>query len=141
MMERVREIAHLLRTQDNRITDQPIFMVQRNVPEWNIEEGFEEGAVWCDDEGPVTNEETVELLESGAAELDDGEYRKVGYRDRWENVQPFFTEEGAKEHLRINGHNLGKTRIYAEGSFRNAEWRFMRELILALVPSEKAGEL
>ncbi len=88
MAERVRALAHELRTQDIRATDQPVFMVQRRV------------------------------------------------RDRWENCQPFLTEAGAKEYIRINGHNLGETRIYAEGSYRNAEWRFMRELILALAPEE-----
>jgi hypothetical protein len=64
----------------------------------------------------------------------------------WVAVQPFFTEAGAQRFLDINGHNLAggrgfihakkPPRIYAEGSFRNEEWRAVRAALLALAALE-----
>ena len=139
MRRRIEELARLIRTQDNRATAWPIFMVQQSVRDYGIAEGYEEDSVWCDCEGEVDDPETLASLSSDDAG-DDDDYRLVGYRDRWENVQPFLTEEGANEYIRINGHNLRKTRIYVEAAFRNAEWQFMRELILALAPSEEVSQ-
>ncbi len=140
MLEKVRKLAELLRTQDNRCTHLPVFMVQREELVSGLDADYCETIGWfhCDSSGRPEDGEEADALE--AAYEETGEvpdcYYRCGYRYEWRNVQPFLTEEGAKEYIRINGHNLGKTRIYVESGYRNAEWEFMRELILALAEEE-----
>lgn len=134
-LEQVRGLAELLRTQDNQCTHLPVFMVQREKLVTGLDPDYCETIGWfhCDSRGPLNEDEAKELEESYEETGDIPEdYHRTGYAYEWENVQPFLTEEGAKEYIRINGHNLGKTRIYVESGFRNAEWAFIRELVLEL---------
>lgn len=144
MLEKVQKLAHLLRTQDNRCTHLPVFMVQREELVSGLDPNHFDTIGWfhCDSDGLPEDDEEAAALE--AAYDDTGEvpndYYRCGYRYEWRNVQPFLTEEGAKEYIRINGHNLGiKTRIYVESGYRNAEWQFMRELILELGKEQAPG--
>jgi hypothetical protein len=57
----------------------------------------------------------------------------VGYIDRWEYVTACFTEKGCQDFIAIEGHNLGETRIYADNSYRNNEYREIRDFILSIV--------
>lgn len=129
-------IAENLRTQDNRITDNPIFMVQVKVKELGDPDNGDPH-YWLDRSCDRVDEEK-------SAELDDAEYQdhhkdgsttkgyhKVYYREVYQNHQPFFTEAGANEYIRINGHNLREPRVYVEGGWRNEEWRLIREHLMA----------
>lgn len=51
---------------------------------------------------------------------------------QYEYVTACFTEEGAQAYLSVNGHNLRKPRIYADGSYRNAEYRDIRNWLMSL---------
>lgn len=78
---------------------------------------------------------------SSSIDLSDLGLTKTAYQDSWETVQMFFTEVGAEEYLRVNGHNLrgGKEppRIYVDSAFRNAEWQAIRAMLLNMNPEEK----
>ena len=112
--------------ENNRCTDQPMFILQKKVRDWGYSSGHEEGYKWVnsDDYEDEANEEKAAELEA----LDDacegtGPWEKCYYRDRWEFVTACFTEQGCKDYIEADGHNHGELRIYAEGSFRNNGFR------------------
>lgn len=128
------KIKQELLAQDNRCTDQPVFLVQRLVRDYGYDPQYSDQYIWVysgDYENGKLDDDLVEELN----ELDNNfentdPYEKVYYKERWEFVKAFFTERGAKDYLETDGHNLGKTRIYADGSFRNFEFREIRNFIL-----------
>jgi len=129
------EISKLLHTQDNRITDQPIFVVQRKVRDWGFKNGYAENFAWLDSSNEYceADKKQARILDRAYERgKDTGAWQKVGYRDRWEFVTACFTEQGCKDYIRLNGHNLGETRIYADSSYRNNEFRLVRNFLLGL---------
>jgi len=130
-------IAHELHTQDNRITECPIFAVQQRVRDWHIDPNEGNGAVWIngDEEYREATESEGRLLRVMDDCGDDlGPWRRVGYRDRWEFVSAFLTEKGAQAYIRVNGHNLTDPRIYAYSGWRNAEWAAIRRALMEAFP-------
>lgn len=111
------EIAARLRTQDNRITENPMFCVQTKKRDV-VPEGFSCDTVW------VLDGEEVDEGTEGAEEYN--------IRERWETVMVAFTEEGCKEYLRQNGHNLSEPRIYVESFNRCPEMIAIRKWLLSL---------
>lgn len=107
-------IGHELRTQDNRITSHPIFFVQQKRRFYGV--GGTDNKVWMRDGEECDPHTRGSVL--------------VGYIDTWVNVQPFFTEAGAKSYLECNGHNLKEPRIYVESGWRNEEWQAVRNFLI-----------
>lgn len=134
-MEQLKDISELLRTQDNRCTDQPMFVVQEKVRDWGYSSDYAEDYKWHnrDDIEDEADEEKVAELEALDNACDDtGTWEKLYYRYRWEFVTACFTEKGCKDYIEINRHNhRGKLRIYAEGSFRNDEFRRVRNALMS----------
>ncbi len=134
-MDTLKTIGKNIREQDNRITDQPIFLVQQLVRDYGYDSAYADGHIWreCGDPETIADETTAERLDA----LDyggriSGKWDKVGYCDRWEFVTACFTEKGCRDYLKINGHNLRNTRIYADGSHRNNEFRLVRKHLMEL---------
>jgi hypothetical protein len=127
------EIARNLRTQDNRATAAPIFIVQQRRRIFHVEEG--DGFEWYEtDEWDQVDDRKAAKLERHFhtySEEPKG-YSRVAYLDVWEFVTACFTEQGCKDYIAINGHNLQSPRVYAEGSWRNAEWNAVRDYLLSL---------
>lgn len=134
MKKGLAEIGNQLLTQDNRITDQPIFVVEKSVmvvtnpdygydkEEWvNTESGDYETA-------SETKSRRLNALEDGCRET--GDWEKIYLKETWQFVTACFTEQGCKDFLEINGHNIGKNRIYAYGSFRNHEYQAVRNYLI-----------
>lgn len=134
------EIGDNLLTQDNRFTDQPIFVVQEASelcvdPEIGGPGDEADRIVWVDDEGNEADGRRLKALEARyerdyTTEWKGWSRRVVGVIYKTE--QPFFTEAAAKQYLKINGHNIKRPRIYATGSFRNAEFQLIRSLLMAV---------
>lgn len=128
-------IAHNLHTQDNRITANPIFVVQQRKRTAGFDADYADQYVWVDDSSEEVDEGKTKQLdradESGRFDETNG-YRKVWYRDEWVFVQPFFTERGAQDYIAVNGHNLTEPRIYVESGYRNTEWQLVREHLMSL---------
>jgi len=136
----IAEIGNLIRTQDNRITDQPIFIVEKEVTEWGYSPDHTDDYMWINapnDYAEATEEESekLDVLEDEGGDV--GDWEKHYYRKRWEFVTPCFTESGCKEFIVRNGHNLGVTRIYACGSYRNNEWQTVRKHLME--PTQDKG--
>ncbi len=128
------EIQHELKTQDNRITADPIFVVEQKARDWGVESGYTDNFEWVDMESGDYEEadpEDAAVLES---KEEAGEsthpWEKVGYRDRWEFVTACLTEKGAKDFIMCQAHNLGDTRIFAYSGYHNDEWRALRKALL-----------
>ena len=80
--------------------------------------GFTDRIVWVVD-GEEVEEDTEDAEEYSIAE-------------RWETVMVAFTEDGCKEYLRQNGHNLCEPRIYVESFNRCPEMIAIRNWLLSL---------
>ena len=122
-------IGERLRTQDNRATADPMFCVQILICDTGYDTSYCDNQCWW-------NPEQMEVAydvkpKSGVW---DGPY---GYKERWETIQSFFTEGGAKEYLDLDGHNVarrahnGKIRIYADTFRRCPEMLTIRKFLLA----------
>ena len=129
------EIGQRLRTQDNRATDAPIFIVEEQRRTYGFDPAYSDEVVWIDDEGDEADAEKRASLEAEWDETDeepDG-WTRTCYQDSWEYVTACFTEAGCRDYLRRNGHNhRGALRVYAATSHRNEEWRVVRALLMAL---------
>lgn len=129
----LKEIGELLRTQDNRITDQPMFLVEQEVTDWGYDSDYTDRFKWLNPECDYCEPDDSELKwinERLAAYEGTSPWVKCGYKKRWEFVTACFTEQGCKNYLKINGHNLGKTRIFAAVSHGNAEYRAVRDFLI-----------
>lgn len=130
----IAEIGELIRTQDNRITDQPMFIVQEYERIFGMDSDYSDDYEWFDDEACCVVSDKDEIAETEklhkADELNDC-IRKVYYKDHWVFVTACFTEQGCKDYLQANGHNHGKTRIYGWGSVRNREYQAVRNFLLS----------
>lgn len=137
----MREIGRRLHAQDNRITDQPLFIVQRKRRVTGLDPNYTDSVVWLSaDEGVEADAEEAGRLEAKYQEtLEEPEdWIRTGFRDEWVYVTGCFTEQGCKDYLAANGHNLGETRIYADGSYRNGEYRAVRDFLMAIADGGRA---
>jgi hypothetical protein len=97
-------IAHELATQDNRITQDPVFCVQQKRKTHGVSRDYTD---LRDQDGP--------------------------YVEHWEIVQTFLTEKAADRYIAENRHNLHEPRTYVIGAYRNHEWKALRATILGLL--------
>jgi len=135
-LETLRKIGILITTQDNRITDQPMFIVQQRRRMYGLDTGYCDNFIWlcCEDEYNEASAEEADALEAeyqDTGRARDG-WQRTGYIDQWEFVTACFTEQGCIDYLKLDGHNLNEPRIYAEGSYRNEEFRAVRNSLIAL---------
>lgn len=126
------KLKNNLKEQDNRCTADPIFIVQQKRKIWGIEEGYDPKIAWVRDEsvyekGDKQFETLEKLYDRGR---DTGEYRRCGYIEIWDFVTACFTEQGCKDYISVNGHNLYEPRIYAASGYRNREWISLREYFI-----------
>lgn len=141
----LRELGELLRSQDNRATDHPLFVVQELVehpcdPE-RQGQFAETRLVWYEtDEGAEVPTHIRSNLEHGflrTGQKPDG-YDRCFFGGLWTNVQEFFTEEAADKYISENKHNLKSPRVYAKGTYRNKEMRLIRNWLMSLASVEQA---
>lgn len=130
-------IGERLRTQDNRITQNPMFCVQIKCRDVGYDSAYSDNRCWLDS----ANEQTVYDDDPDFKEPEGDEWEEFGYRDRWETVMVAFTEVGCKEYLELNGHNdrsrahNGEVRIYVESFNRCPEMIAVREWLMTKEPT------
>ncbi|MFJ5398439.1 hypothetical protein [Pectobacterium sp. CHL-2024] len=124
--EALRIIGNNINTQDNRITDQPMFVVFQKREIIGSDEHSPSRIVWVWD-----GEEVSELRAKRLEALYHNGRDTLGF-DRYamqeidEFVTACFTEQGCEDYLSLNGHNLRQPYIFACGSFRNNEYQTVR---------------
>ena len=129
----LKNMMHEIETQDNRSTRLPIlYVIKETIREYGIEEDYRtDGFEWIKDDESYTWDEVIESvreqIEDDSFDVTEEDasmegFKKVFYRniERYSD-NFFFTEKAAKEHLRINGHNLTKPQDYVIHAFRNDE--------------------
>lgn len=126
-MSTLAEIGERLRTQDNRITENPMFCVQIKVRDTGYDIAYCDDRCWW-------NAGQLEVVFEKPDDLDGWE--EFGYKDRWETVMVAFTEKGCEEYLALDGHNVkrrahnGEVRIYVESFNRCSEMIAIRKFLL-----------
>jgi len=142
-------IGQRLRTQDNRCTQSPMFIVQER-QSFGVEPSEGDEDVWLDEDWSEVDAETAarlnelgnefewDLTEEQQAELK--RHTKRGIKHFWEFRMAAFTEEGCKEYLRLNGHNLNKPRIYVESFHRCPEMLAIREFLMAQTETKEKSQ-
>lgn len=121
---------HLL-TQNNLATAYPIVTVQQLVRDYGYDDDYADGVEWVDEEGyeqDDTRSRRLEALHNNFRDTPE-RYRRVGYKNRWEFVQAFFTVEAANEFRQTQAPNFKETRLFIESAHRNREWKELLSLM------------
>ncbi|CNJ17555.1 Uncharacterised protein [Yersinia aldovae] len=132
------EIGELIRTQDNRITDQPFFavMVKREIIS-SEDHGYDR-ICWVENqsgnycEATDTQHRRLEAIYQGKYEVRDG-WDRYAMKEIDVFVTGCFTEQGCKDYICRNRHNMNKPFVYAFGSYRNNEYHVVRNFLQSLV--------
>jgi hypothetical protein len=137
----MKEIGQRVLSQNNRLTADPIFIVQERI-EFRCEVGEGDMDIWIDDEGNSVDGETEEKLnelDSPSADRIFSEeeidflssHELIGIRYHWDYVMCAFTEEGANEYIFLNGHrHRGKLRTYVDSLYRCPEMIAIRNFLI-----------
>jgi len=148
------EISGNLKTQDNRITADPLFVVLQKSPIVVDEDYDHDRIVWVDDEGNEAEEGTVKQLDYMRSDVDDlhfledeielGEddrqqWRRLAIKEADQFVTACLTESGAKAYLKRDGHNLNQPFIFVTSLYRNEEMKQLRNWLLE-APNQPSGE-
>ena len=129
-LEKLLPIAEQLRTQDNRITQNPMFCVQEKKRLVGLDARYSDRRCWHNQDSGITIYDDDQPFKKPEGD----EWDEFGYIDQWFTVMVAFTEEGCKEYLRLNGHNLSCPRIYVESFNRCHEMIRIREYLIGLNP-------
>jgi hypothetical protein len=135
--EELRQIGDRLRNQDNRCTANPIFLVRGKERIYGLDSSASDEAVWMNDEW-----NPVDIPEDADPDQPPHGLTVVRYTARWKVLMVAFTEQGCKDHLRLNGHNYriyDEVGIYVDSLNRCPEMIAIREFLLGL-PAPQAGE-
>lgn len=137
-------IGERLRTQDNAITAEPLFVLEETELIWGVDASHHEDDVvyrYVDRLDSEIDESTyldalVQLTEHGVSpHKARGRIRRVACLQRWKFVTAALTRAALEEYREANAHNLQMpTRIYVYSAHRNREWKAMRAHFLAGVP-------
>ncbi|EMK9582540.1 ead/Ea22-like family protein [Escherichia coli] len=127
-------IGENIRTQDNRITSDPMFCVYQK-REIVVDADYDyDRIVWVDEDGNEANKRQsrrLELLHENFREPPE-KWRRVAVKDIDEFVTCCFTEQGCKDYLAANGHNLRLPFLYVKSGFRNAEYIGIRNWLAGI---------
>lgn len=129
-------IGERLRTQNNLMTAEPMYLVQVKKRTYLLEDSYETyNHVWLDDEGNEVGAAKHKALEKkweGGEDCDA--YRRMYTHDTWEFVTCCFTMEAAKAtktHYETRSENGGREfRIYVDSGYRNDEWQAVRRILM-----------
>lgn len=142
--DRIAEIGRLIRTQDNRATDAPLFIVQEQRRTYGFDPQFADDSeiAWldgCNDSVEATPEEHAKMEAAWQEDEEEPEgWARTAYQDTWHFVTACFTEKGCDDYIALNGHNhRGKLRVFADSSYRNEEWRTVRAFLMGLAGETK----
>jgi hypothetical protein len=143
----IQGIADRLHTQDARCTALPMYCVQRHRLIIGLDTSLTDRIGWMHD-GELAPRELWPALDAAYAEDRSGievdgtmvpldTYERHGLTEHWETVMTCLTEEGAKDYLAKNSHNLVSggehpPRIMVESFHRCAEMIQLRAWLMSL---------
>ncbi len=121
------EIAERLRTQDNRMTQHPMWCVQILVRDIGYDANYTDNVCWVNQYDGETSYDEQDTTNG---------WDEFGYVDRWETVMVCFTEQGCKDYMELDGHNVkrrahnGQVRFYVESFNRCNEMIEIRKALM-----------
>lgn len=125
------EIAERLRTQDNRCTADPIYVVQQRRRVYGVDENYTDNFVWVSSDGEASEEESKRAEKSFQELGEEAEdLNRVGYIDEWVFVTACLTLKGAEDFITAQRHNLTDPRIFVDSGHNNSEWKALRAFFL-----------
>jgi hypothetical protein len=138
----ISELRNNLKTQDNRSTAKPIFFLLQEKRTYVCHEEYDSGYeedIWVERlSGDYcrfkSQADVISWLKENYPEH-TGQVQGIHWDTfkmgcYWNTVNVFFTEEGYKQHLLLNEHNLGEHRLYVIHAFRNPEIELVQKVIL-----------
>lgn len=137
--QELRDMAPLIRTQDNAITADPLFVIyeKERVYGMDPEHSDEFNTLWINADGDYeeASRQRHQALEkryyrNGVSEY--GGWRRVCYTDRDKFSRAFFTRKSAENYIRRNSHNLKRPHIFVESMYRNYEMIAVRNFLETL---------
>lgn len=158
-IKHLKDFVYKIDTQDNRATANPYFYVIQT-ERWRVaHDEYHSGAtkiVWVDTGGSddYTEYESKEAAVKGLVDSDymgqaeaetyvEENFREFTMEKYIDESNVFFTEDGYKDHVRLNGHNLGKRGkdyySYIKHAFRNPEIEELFSAIRALASDGTEG--
>lgn len=150
--EQLDTLVHNLNTQDNRITADPLFLVEQKNRVYGVDPDYNtQGYIWVNEDDSSESYDTDEdlkahLLSKGkpveeidwtfddTIEIGETTYKKLHYHEYYEFVCAHFTEAAADRYIKLNRHNLNEPRTYVSSQYRCHEWN-------AVVEALKSGQL
>lgn len=127
--ESFKTISENIRTQDNRATSHPLFAVMQK-REIVVDGDYDHDRfVWVDEEGHEATDHQKRRLDLFIKNFREPpeKWRHLAVKEINEFVTACFTEQGCKDYLNANGHNLRHPFIYVFSAHRNAEFIAIRE--------------
>ena len=136
LMSQLKPIGDRLINQDGRMTSDPLFCVfeKREVV---ADEAYDhDRIIWVDaeldnEEVTETKRQRLELLHNDCRDIDD-RYQRLAIKEIDSFVTACLTEQGCKDFLAIQGHNLRKPFTYVTSLFRNEEMKALRTMMMGL---------
>jgi hypothetical protein len=134
-MRTIQDIQKDLSEQDNYATHQPVYLCQIEETVIGVATEYTDKRCW------VSNI-YYDGYETYYDEFPEGEdiklFEELGYKSYWNTVMFALTENGIKQYMEENMHNLermsptGKVRVYVDSSHRCAEINTIRTAISTL---------
>lgn len=142
--KRLAELERLLRSQGNRATAWPLFVVEEEERIYGIDPAFgtekglyvwhnrEDSDCWCETDDDLLEDYAdridveaarEEMEQENTVDLDGHRWDKVYYETRWGFVCAHLTEGAADLYIAQNSHNLKKPRVYVTSQHRCYEWQ------------------
>ena len=159
----MKETSQLMRTQSNRSTQYPLFIIQE-LQEVVKAEGCGSESKYVDwggeneltseqytaleelqdsDKEDELEEDAVTLMEElsidDAHDIDLSEFREITYDEEWvyrDDAGVFFTEHACDLHMIQNAHHYNKPRSYVISAWRNYELQETMLMILKLTEGD-----
>jgi len=119
----ITDISKRMKESDNRATAFPMFVVEQARRIYGLSSDYTDDFTYIDEDGdevPIDDrmDETVS---------------RIGYKDVYEFVTVFFSEQGAYDYIAANCHNLNSPRVFVYSGHRNREWQEVRSYLLDAV--------
>ena len=121
----LKNIAKEISTQDNRITENPLFCVFQKERIYGLTDDYSDTWEWCNSDSQCS----CEPDEQCEGSHDGCEQCYYVERDRFINAH--FTEKSANHYIKIDGHNLTKPFTYVTSLWRCYEMIDIRNFLMS----------
>ena len=127
-----------LRTQDNKFTADPLFVVFEEHRVYGVGPEYTDDFEWLqeDDHSIAADSDEVKILERLRADgrplsIGGFDFVRIGYKAVRKFATACLTRQGAEDYIACNGHNLINPFIYVESLYRNAEMIALRNHLMS----------